>query len=247
MFEIKSWDGLMGISIEEFDAKIEKKIDEHEKKLYTTFDWDPESFRKSVLETHVNEALELKCSEYVEESEKYEDEKLYEMSEETGSLEGPNCYAFALQLPLNPLTGASFEIRPMPGSFSHGFDSDFYDKTCDILDYGTPDEQKKFFTKMMKDDAKELGMQIKEVSRNYQPQDGEWLMALATTDNLLENPFMSTDFHFYRKGKDGNWYHKPGMSPVEYTNRRGDTITDPGTCNRGKYKNFLGYYAVSKI
>ncbi|HHW00198.1 MAG TPA: hypothetical protein GXX36_11650 [Clostridiaceae bacterium] len=221
--------------------------DAREKNIFAAFGWDPAEFRRKMTEYYYHDFLEKQETEYTLEFEKYGDLSLYHFSDETFTMEGPNCYAFAMKLPLNPLTGLPFECRPTPGDLSHGFDPEIARQSLEVLNFGTPQQQKNFFYKMMKDDASVLGMDIKEVEKDYQPGDGEWMIALAVTDNLINNPGSFTDFHFYRKGEEGNWYHKPGTSQVENTNARGNLIFDPSECDRGEYKHFLGYYAVKKL
>lgn len=222
-----------------------KMQDAREKELFSAFNWDPVEFRRKTNERYYHEFLENQSMEFENELKKYMDPSLYEFSWETYYKEGPNCYAFAMQLPLNPLTGRPYEIRPRPGEFAHGLHSGIAEKTWQLLCYGSPQEQKNFFTEMMKDDAKALGMSLKEVDKGYKPGEGEWVIALAATDNLHESPQDMPDFHFYRKGEEGNWYHKPGTEPVQNTDAEGKLIFDPGECNRGLYSHFLGYYAVS--
>ncbi len=52
------------------------------------------------------------------------------------------------------------------------------------------------------------------------------------------------DFHWYRKGKDGMWTHKPGGTPVTNVDNSGNAITDPRTANRGPYTDFCMFMIV---
>lgn len=52
------------------------------------------------------------------------------------------------------------------------------------------------------------------------------------------------DFHWYRKGKDGMWTHKPGSTPVTNVDNSGNAITDPRTANRGPYTDFCMFMIV---
>ena len=47
-----------------------------------------------------------------------------------------------------------------------------------------------------------------------------------------------SDFHWYRKGRNGHWTHKPGSTQVTNMDNSGVTISDPRTANRGPYTNF---------
>lgn len=52
------------------------------------------------------------------------------------------------------------------------------------------------------------------------------------------------DFHFYRKGRDGLWSHKPGINPVTNLDQDGKMITDPRTASRGVYTEFCSLLLV---
>lgn len=53
------------------------------------------------------------------------------------------------------------------------------------------------------------------------------------------------DYHWYRQDSDGYWSHKRGYSVVERYDYSNNIIIDPYTADRGRYTNFLGYFAVS--
>jgi hypothetical protein len=52
------------------------------------------------------------------------------------------------------------------------------------------------------------------------------------------------DFHWYRKGRNGYWSHKPGGTPVTNLDNSGVTIPDPRTANRGPYTDFCTFMVV---
>jgi hypothetical protein len=52
------------------------------------------------------------------------------------------------------------------------------------------------------------------------------------------------DFHFYRVGKDGFWTHKPGSNPVTNLDNSARVISDPRTCDRGRYTEFCSFMVV---
>ncbi len=54
------------------------------------------------------------------------------------------------------------------------------------------------------------------------------------------------DFHWYRKGPDGKWSHKPGGTAATNLDDDGNEITDPRTAARGPYTEFCGFYCVNK-
>lgn len=52
------------------------------------------------------------------------------------------------------------------------------------------------------------------------------------------------DFHWYRKGRNGWWSHKPGSTPVTNVDNSGNYISDPRTANRGPYTDFCTFMVV---
>jgi hypothetical protein len=52
------------------------------------------------------------------------------------------------------------------------------------------------------------------------------------------------DFHWYRKGRNGYWSHKPGGTAVTNLDNNGVTIPDPRTANRGPYTDFCTFMVV---
>jgi hypothetical protein len=52
------------------------------------------------------------------------------------------------------------------------------------------------------------------------------------------------DFHWYRKGQNGYWSHKPGSTSVTNLDNNGVTISDPRTANRGPYTDFCEFMVV---
>jgi hypothetical protein len=55
-----------------------------------------------------------------------------------------------------------------------------------------------------------------------------------------------TDFHWYRRDRDGRWSHKLGGTPATNLDKSGNLITDPRTANRGAYTVFCGCYCVRR-
>jgi hypothetical protein len=83
----------------------------------------------------------------------------------------------------------------------------------------------------------------------------------AVTDGLIDSPnennkcpreghlvalviWPGQDFHWYRKGRNGHWSHKPGGSLVTNLDNSGVTIPDPRTANRGPYTDFCTFMVV---
>lgn len=52
------------------------------------------------------------------------------------------------------------------------------------------------------------------------------------------------DFHWYRKGGNGYWTHKPGSTPATNVDNSGHLIPDPRTADRGPYTNFCTFMVV---
>jgi hypothetical protein len=52
------------------------------------------------------------------------------------------------------------------------------------------------------------------------------------------------DFHWYRKGRNGYWSHKPGGTQVTNVDNSGNFIVDPRTANRGMYTAFCTFMVV---
>jgi hypothetical protein len=52
------------------------------------------------------------------------------------------------------------------------------------------------------------------------------------------------DFHWYRKGRNGLWTHKPGFTMVTNLDNSGAIISDPRLANRGPYVDFCGFMLV---
>jgi hypothetical protein len=52
------------------------------------------------------------------------------------------------------------------------------------------------------------------------------------------------DYHWYRKGKDGYWSHKPGGGAVTNLDNSGNLIPDPRTADRNGYDEFCTFMVV---
>lgn len=52
------------------------------------------------------------------------------------------------------------------------------------------------------------------------------------------------DFHWYRKGRNGKWSHKPGSTPVTNLDNSANLINDPRTADRGGYTSFCTFMTV---
>lgn len=218
--------------------------EDYERELFAEFGWDPKAFREKINEYYYQEFLYQESLELKGEKEKFNRSDLYHYSFETGLIEGPNCMAFALKQTLNPLTGKLFTTRPFVGEYSAGEEA--FGELNELLATGTTDEIKTFMSEKLRDDGKACGLEIKEVDKDYTIGDNEWIIAMVATDHNI-TPLGISDFHFYRKGNEGVWYHKPGMESVTDRDASGEFIFDPKKCDRGIYDLFLGYYAVKDV
>jgi len=52
------------------------------------------------------------------------------------------------------------------------------------------------------------------------------------------------DFHWYRKGRNGRWSHKPGSTPVTAIDNAGQIVIDPRNADRGPYTDFCTFMVV---
>ncbi len=52
------------------------------------------------------------------------------------------------------------------------------------------------------------------------------------------------DYHWYRKGKNGLWSHKPGGTAATNLDNSGNTIADPRNADRGGYSDFCTFMLV---
>lgn len=52
------------------------------------------------------------------------------------------------------------------------------------------------------------------------------------------------DFHWYRKGRNGYWTHKPGGTQATNRDNSGNLISDPRTADRGGYTSFCTFMVV---
>lgn len=52
------------------------------------------------------------------------------------------------------------------------------------------------------------------------------------------------DYHWYRKGRNGRWSHKPGGTAVTNLDNSGNMIVDPRNADRGGYTNFCTFMLV---
>jgi len=73
------------------------------------------------------------------------------------------------------------------------------------------------------------------LANNTCPANGH-LVALVVAPNF--------DYHWYRKGPDGKWSHKPGSTAATLKDNAGNAISDPRTASRGPYTQFCTFMQV---
>ena len=83
----------------------------------------------------------------------------------------------------------------------------------------------------------------------------------AVADELIDNPsadnkcpneghlvalviWPNVDYHWYRKGRDGKWSHKPGSTAVTNLDNSGNIISDPRNADRGGYIDFCTFMVI---
>ena len=76
-------------------------------------------------------------------------------------------------------------------------------------------------------------------AKNRCPREGH-LVALVVYPTTV----VFRDYHWYRKGRNGYWTHKPGGTPATNVDNGGNLISDPRTANRGPYKVFCTFMVV---
>tara|TARA_R110002124_G_scaffold287216_2_gene471668 strand:+ start:102188 stop:102760 length:573 start_codon:yes stop_codon:yes gene_type:complete len=81
-------------------------------------------------------------------------------------------------------------------------------------------------------------------------QDGLEPVRTSDISNYAERPLIACfiaqakGYHFYRRHKDGSWSHQGGRKgAVKDYDNNGDVILDPRHAERGKYTEFVGYFA----
>lgn len=79
------------------------------------------------------------------------------------------------------------------------------------------------------------GLIARPSANNKCPTEGH-LVALVIAPGI--------DFHWYRKGRNGYWTHKPGSTPVINVDNSNHLIADPRTADRGMYTQFCTFMVV---
>jgi len=153
--------------------------------------------------------------------------------------ENHNCYNYALNLIFNEYSFIQ------PGEL--GFSND------NATGQDLKDRRKLYKGNFKKYCAKIIELAQKDglvwLGDKLETRPGYRLIALAMSKGSL---LTTRDYHWYRQDRDGTWSHKPGWDNIEPLqaseafSKNADDIVYPhekGT-DRGKYKDFMGYFLV---
>ena len=73
---------------------------------------------------------------------------------------------------------------------------------------------------------------------------GEWPRRLVAL--VVDNQAPGFDYHWYRHQRGGFWGHKPGGGTARNVDNSNVVITNPETCDRGRYNSFCGYFYAGR-
>lgn len=185
------------------------------------------------------------------------DENGYEAAYTIITDEMINCYAYAFRIAAGSVIGSGFRITDdsgllQPGMMSHSeaVMNKYYDRFLSLDAY-----TQKLIDNVMRD-APYMGVTIESVeSADVELDENSWLVALVVQNspiskladigiNIWDHP---QAYHWYRQEKSGDWTHKDGKDAPTYLDKDKKIITDPMTCNRGRYNVFVGYFKVTRI
>ena len=145
-----------------------------------------------------------------------------------------NCYIYALNLPKNPYTNEYYKSwkHIQPGHL--GGNAQISNTLYSPFD---ADE----VISLVKKDLQAVGMELVESTYNEVREGKWWKVAL-----VFDNDGLFGDYHWYRQNDDGTWSHKPGRTAVTNKDESDKIITNPETCDRGRYRTFVGFFMIRK-
>lgn len=187
-------------------------------------------------------------TDFKESYDRFSDSKLYNHKLTLRGIvrkSGANCQAYAYNMPLN-MDGGKYADNPYPGYYAGANRIDTLSKLNDDMRYGSVESLKKIFKGLMDQDMAALGREMREVSGDYQPKEGERMIAVAVAPWIPVGFTEISDYHFYVRDNDGYWSHKRGVTDPTRLDDHGNLIKDPATCERGYYTKFLGYYVMQE-
>lgn len=127
-----------------------------------------------------------------------------------------NCYTYALGIPEHG--------HACPGSLHRGQGNK---ETMDKADITA----KNIFNRLVKDGLRPIE------STELKKQGALNVIAACVSDK--------DDYHFYRMHRNNTWSHQKGYGgPISEFDNGDDMIFDPSIADRGRYKEFLGYFVL---
>ncbi len=195
-------------------------------------DWDGKSATVAILVVAGLTLLLTGCGNELDEEDiqpvpsttsDYEFENSMEIYNSKDYIKRTNCYAYALDIVNNPLTGEDFkksgaDWAAQPGMFSG-------------IQFVVGDTLGQRYFKIIKNDVEKLGWTIQPYSEEL---TGGYIIALAVS-------YETGDYHFYREDGDGTWSCKRGGGKAELgiENPQVDAFKEG-------YDYFCGYYYIIK-
>ena len=153
-----------------------------------------------------------------------------------------NCYYYAINTQVNPVTGIPYNHKPQPGEYAgidlnnlvdmgNPLDEEYSTTGKNIVQYVTEQDYAAY------NQAHGGGYIFRPIGRNERCPAGSYKVVLIVGKD---------DYHWYRQNSDGFWSHKPGKEPVTNVDQQGNSIIDPQYAEWSKdYTKFIGYFAVT--
>ena len=135
-----------------------------------------------------------------------------------------NCYAYAMNLQKNPITGEKFPKRGEGG---------FALQPGDLCGIRLTNLRPSTIEALVSLDCRKIGYTFRETTFEKPVEKGNWKVALVIRND---------DYHWYRQNEDGTWSHKPGNTPVKNTDDARNLIIDPREA-KSSYR-FVKFYEV---
>lgn len=159
----------------------------------------------------------------------------YEPSKWKGDIEdNNNCYGYALNNQVHPGTNTLWK-KQQPGEYAGKTITECTEK---VLVEAVENDFSKYST------YKNSVYKFEPIGKYEKCPEGTYKVALVCYKTGWWI-FTDQDYHWYRQDSDGYWSHKQGITAVKRTDYSNNLITDPETCDRGPYTNFVGYFAIT--
>ncbi len=172
-----------------------------------------------------------------------------------------NCYAYALNLTKNPLTGKDFYKKNSDKNgekhyfaLQPGMLAGRADELINMSVNSPPKYIAQKIVDLAKADAEKGGYLFKETTIDAPvSEEGNWKVALFISFVKDKNGnVVYDDYHWYRLEDNGLWSHKRGATPAEWLDAPGNNqpIYNPEHADRSypprNYGYFVGYFEVSQ-